>query len=129
LFIHKDIGSGLNFNTSDPIRILHLSFASIAVSSAGFSPIILAHRFRQSKYWRKFSKLSLIFGLLSNLPSFIIFMGLITSTMQNIRGIMEKLSVLIPLLWLIVISINLIRRHGKQLSVESNRIDLIIDQH
>jgi hypothetical membrane protein len=114
LFLHQNIG-----NTDAPkpltlVRILHLTFASLGVMGAGFSPFFLYNRFKYDPYWKEFGIYSLIAGFMSNLPSVVMSISLMTSTLVDLKGLLEKLAVLIPLLWLIPVSMKLIRKETLQ---------------
>lgn len=107
-FLHHNIGNPELVNKNDISRILHLAFASISVAGSGISPFFLAIRFRKDPIFVNYSVFTLITGILANIPSIVLSLLLITSSGLVFKGILEKLAVLFPLLWLLIISIRLL---------------------
>lgn len=113
LFVDPNITYNEFTPPTDPIQIVHLIFASIAITGANWSPFFFRVRFKLSTYWKRFSTATIIIGIMSNIPSFVIFISILTSYLRGFIGLFEKISVFISLIWMAIISINLLRSNLK----------------
>jgi hypothetical membrane protein len=89
--------------------IMHTVSAFIAGLCLAISPFVVFPRIRRDRLWGNLKWYTLATGILANIPGLIFWISLATIRIPAWEGLIQRLGLAIPLLWVEVMSIQLLR--------------------
>jgi hypothetical protein len=100
---------------------MHILFAFLTGLSFSFSPIPFFFSLKQDPRWENYRVLTLTAAILANIPGIIFWITLFTTRLPEWEGIIQRLGLLFPLMWVEVMAIKLLRL-SKEESLKSQFI-------
>jgi len=91
------------------IGVLHMLSAFVAGSCLAISPFFIFFRMKQDKLWKKYRNFTLAIGVLANLPGVVLWVSIFTTRIPEWDGVVQRLGLLFPLLWIFVLSLRQLR--------------------
>jgi hypothetical protein len=92
---------------------MHMLFAFIAGLSLAFSPLPFFFSMKHDSRWKNYRGVTLVTVILSNIPGIIMWITLFTTRLPEWEGIIQRLGLVFPLIWVEVMAIKLLRRPKK----------------
>ena len=75
----------------------------------GISPLVIFVRMKKDGQWGDYSWFTLLMGILANIPGLILWASFFTTRIPAWEGVIQRLGLVFPLLWIEVIAIRLLR--------------------
>lgn len=88
---------------------MHMLFAFFTGLSFSFSPIPFFFSLKKDPRWENYSAVTLAAAILANIPGIVFWITLFTTRLPEWEGIIQRLGVLFPLIWVEVMAIQLLR--------------------
>ena len=88
---------------------LHMLSAFAAGICLAISPFFIFFRIQQDKAWEKYRSFSFVTGVLANLPGIVLWVSIFTARIPEWEGVMQRLGLLFPLIWIFVLSLQQLR--------------------
>jgi hypothetical membrane protein len=89
--------------------VLHMVSAFVAGLCLSISPFFIYFRMKQDEAWVKYRCFTLATGVLANLPGIVLWASIFTTRIPEWEGVMQRLGLLFPLLWVFVLSFRQLR--------------------
>ncbi len=93
---------------------MHMLFAFFTGLSFAFSPLPFFFSQKKDPRWKKYSAVTLAAAILANIPGIIFWITMFTTRLPEWEGIIQRLGLLFPLMWVEVMAIQLLRLSGKE---------------
>jgi hypothetical membrane protein len=87
---------------------LHAFFAFMAGACLAISPLVCFFGLR-GRGWERFRPFTLITGILANVPGLIFWVSFFTTRLPAWEGLLQRLGIFFPMMWIWVVSKNLFR--------------------
>ena len=103
--------------------VIHSISSFIAGFSLAFSPIVIFPRLKTNPDFKNFARFTLTMGILANIPGLVFWVSFFTTRVLNFEGLIQRLGILIPLIWIVVMAIQQIRlshRRSQDIRVSQN---------
>ena len=97
-------GGCANVIARTPVGTMHILSAFIAGMSLGVSPFFIFARIRKDAQWKNYTWFTLAIGILANIPGLILWGSFFTTRMTEIEGLIQRLGIIFPLIWIGVMS-------------------------
>jgi len=91
------------------IGIMHMLFAFLAGMCLGISPFFIFARLRKDPQWKKYSKFTLITGIMANVPGIIFWITLATVRFPAIEGLIQRAGIVFVFIWIGVMSLKMLK--------------------
>jgi hypothetical membrane protein len=88
---------------------LHTVAAFVTGSCIAISPLVIFARLRRDRWWKNCSWFTLAMGIMANIPGLILWTTFLTTRMPEWEGVIQRLRVAYPLLWVEVMAVHLLR--------------------
>ena len=88
---------------------MHMLFAFITGLSLAFSPLPFFFNMKANSRWEDYRGLTLAAVILSNIPGIVMWITFFTTRLTEWEGIIQRLGLVFPLLWIEVIAIRLLQ--------------------
>lgn len=98
--------------TKTTTGLLHMLFAFIAGLCISISPFFIYFRMKLDNAWEKYRFFTLATGVLSNLPGIVLWVSMFTTRIPEWEGVIQRLGLFFPMLWVFVISLRCLRIRG-----------------
>ena len=92
---------------------MHMLFAFFTGLSFSFSPIPFFLGMKKDPRWKKYSAVTLVAAILANIPGIIFWITMFTTRLPEWEGVIQRLGLLFPLIWVEVMAIQLLRLSRK----------------
>lgn len=99
--------------TKTVIGILHMLSAFVTGSCLAISPFFIFFRMKKDMRWKQYRSFTLSIGVLSNLPGVVLWISVFTTRIPEWEGIIQRLGLLFPLIWIFVLSLHINNLHRK----------------
>lgn len=93
--------------TKTVIGILHMLSSFVAGLCLAISPFFIFFRMKKDTRWKKYRSFTLSIGVLSNLPGVVLWISIFTTRIPEWEGIIQRLGLLFPLIWIFVLSLRI----------------------
>lgn len=103
---HCNEGCTNILKSPDYIGILHSITSFIAGFCLAFAPIVIFPRLKKDAQLRSFAWFTLAMGILANIPGLIFWLSFFTVRMSSWEGLIQRLGIFIPLIWILVTAIH-----------------------
>ncbi len=91
------------------IGIMHMLSAFVAGACLAISPFFIFFRMKQDQLWKKYKSFTLTMGVLANIPGVVLWASLFTSRIPEWEGVIQRLGLLFPLIWIFVLALQQLR--------------------
>lgn len=88
---------------------MHMLFAFLTGFSFAMSPIPFYFRLKGDPRWENYKTITLAAAVLANIPGIILWISMFTTRLPEWEGIIQRLGLLFPLIWMEVMAIKLQR--------------------
>lgn len=88
---------------------MHIATSFMVGSCLAIAPLIIFLRLRKDRLWKNYSWFTLGMGILANIPGVILWTSFLTTRISAWEGIIQRLGIVFPLLWVEVMAIHLLR--------------------
>jgi hypothetical protein len=88
---------------------LHMVFALLTGAPFAIAPFFFLPRLASDERWARYRWFSLASGLLGNIPGITMWVSFLTVRMRAWEGVLQRLGVVFPLLWVEVMAIRLLQ--------------------
>lgn len=89
--------------------IMHMLFAFIAGMCLAISPFFIFARLRKDSKWKKYSKFTLITGIMANVPGIIFWITLATVRFPAIEGLIQRSGIIFIFIWIGMMSYRMLQ--------------------
>lgn len=113
---HCDLGCANFIVERNFTGTLHALSAFIAGLNLGISPFFIFRRMRKDPQWKNYRWFTMIMAVLTNIPGITLWITLFTNGTLEMGGIIQRLGVIFPLIWIGVLSYRML-----QLSVQGGQ--------
>ncbi len=93
----------------DWIGIIHSLASFVAGFCLALSPIVIFPRLKKNKRLRNFAWFTLTMGILANIPGLVFWFSFLTTRMSDWEGLIQRLGIFIPLIWIVAMAIQQMR--------------------
>jgi hypothetical membrane protein len=94
---------------TDFTGIMHMLFAFIAGMCLAISPFFIFARLRKDYKWKKYSKFTLITGIMANVPGIIFWITLATVRFPAIEGLIQRSGIIFIFIWIGMMSYRMLQ--------------------
>ena len=108
-YFHCDLGCVNVIQEPNFRGQMHMLFAFFTGLSLSFSPIPFFFNLKKDPRWENYGAVTLAAAILANIPGIIFWITLFTTRLPEWEGIIQRLGVLFPLIWVEVMAIRLLR--------------------
>jgi hypothetical protein len=108
-YYHCDVGCVNIIRDPDFRGQMHMLFAFIAGLSLAFSPLPFFFGMKHDLRWKNYRGVTLVTVILSNIPGIIMWITLFTTRLPEWEGIIQRLGLIFPLIWVEVMAVKLSR--------------------
>jgi hypothetical protein len=88
---------------------MHMLFAFLTGLSFSFAPIPFFFSLRDDPRWKKYRGVTLAAAILANIPGITLWVTMFTTRLPEWEGIIQRLGILFPLIWVEVMAVRLLR--------------------
>jgi hypothetical protein len=88
---------------------MHIGTAFISGFCLAISPFVVFPRLRKDNRWKNYGWFTLVMGILANTPGLVFWTSFLTTRISDWEGVIQRLGILFPLLWVEVMAIRLLR--------------------
>jgi hypothetical protein len=106
-YYHCDVGCVNIIDEPDFSGQMHMLFAFIAGFSLAFSPLPFFFSMKHDPRWKNSRGITLTAVILSNIPGILMWIKLFTTRLPEWEGVIQRLGLLFPLIWVAVMAIKL----------------------
>jgi hypothetical protein len=108
-YYHCDVGCVNVIQEPDFRGQMHMLFAFFTGLSFALSPIPFFFDLKKDPRWKNYRTFTLAAAILANIPGIILWITLLTTRVPEWEGIIQRLGILFPLIWVEVMAIKLLR--------------------
>ena len=108
-YFHCDVACLNILDEPDFRGQMHMMFAFIAGLSLAFSPLAFYLSMKEEPQWKVYRRWTLIAVILSNIPGITMWISLFTVRLPEWEGLIQRLGLFFPLIWVEVTAIKLLR--------------------
>lgn len=94
--------------------VMHTLCAFIAGMNLSVSPFFIFVTIRKDPVWKKLKWFTMAMGVLANIPGIILWVSFFTTRMPEIEGLIQRLGIVFPLLWIGVMSCKMLQLSWKR---------------
>jgi hypothetical protein len=120
-YFHCALGCVNVFKEPDFRGQMHILFAFLTGLSFSFSPIPFFFSLKEDSRWKSYRAVTLAASVLANIPGITLWITMFTTRLPEWEGIIQRLGLLFPLMWVEVMAIRLLRL-SKEESLKSRFI-------
>ncbi len=113
-YFHCNLGCVNVIKEPDFRGQIHMLFAFFTGLSFSFSPLLFYFGQKKDPRWEKYSAVTLAAAILANIPGIIFWITMFTTRLPEWEGIIQRLGLLFPLIWVEVMAIQLLRLSRKE---------------
>ena len=95
------------------IGVMHMLFAFIAGMCLAISPFFIFARLRKDSQWKKYSKFTLITGIMANVPGIIFWITLATVRFPAVEGLIQRAGIVFIFIWIGAMSLKMLKVNKK----------------
>ena len=95
---------------------LHMAFALLTGAPFALSLFFFLPRLAQDERWAKYRWFTLVSGILGNVPGIVMWISFLTVRVRAWEGLMQRLGIAFPLLWVEVIALRLLQLSSRDSS-------------
>jgi hypothetical membrane protein len=88
--------------------ILHIVTSFVAGFCLAVSPLVTFPILKKDQRWKKYSWFTLAMGIVGNIPGLILWVSFFTTRIPAWEGLIQRLGIAFPLLWVEVIAVQLL---------------------
>jgi hypothetical membrane protein len=88
---------------------MHIVTSFMTGSCLAISPLVIFLRLRKDKRWKSYGWFTLVMGILANIPGLILWTSFLTTRIPEWEGVIQRLGIVFPLLWVEVMAMRLLR--------------------
>jgi hypothetical protein len=99
---------------------VHIVTSLLSGFSLGIAPFAVFVRMRSDQRWKNLRWFTLAMGVLANVPGITLWISFFTTRIPEWEGVIQRLGIVFPLLWVEVIAIYLLRLRAVGKSTRSN---------
>jgi len=107
-YFHCDVGCVNVVREPDFRGQMHMLFAFITGLSLAFSPLPFFFRMKHDSRWKRYRGVTMATVILSNIPGIAMWITLFTIRLPEWEGIIQRLGLIFPLIWVEVMAIQLL---------------------
>jgi len=108
-YFHCEVGCVNILAEPDFRGQMHMLFAFIAGLSLAFSPLPFYFSMKGDANWKAYRGWTLIAVILSNIPGIVMWVSLFTTRIPQWEGLIQRLGLLFPLIWVEVTGLKLLK--------------------
>ncbi|MFC1976142.1 DUF998 domain-containing protein [Chloroflexota bacterium] len=113
-YFYRDLGCVNVIQEPDYRGQMHMLFAFFTGLSFAFSPIPFFFSLKKDPRWENYRAVTLAAAILANIPGIIFWITMFTTRLPEWEGIIQRLGLLFPLIWVEVMAIQLLRLSKKE---------------
>ncbi len=91
---------------------MHIVTSFLSGFCLSMAPFAIFVRLRSDQRWQNYRWFTLAMGILANLPGLILWISFFTTRIPEWEGLIQRLGIVFPLLWVEVIAVHLLRLSG-----------------
>ena len=110
---HCDVGCA-NVIAQTGTGIMHTLCAFVAGMNLSVSPFFIFVTIRKDPVWKQLQWFTLAMGVLANIPGLILWVSFFTTRIPEIEGLIQRLGIVFPLLWIGVMSCKMLQLSQKR---------------
>lgn len=114
-YYHCDVGCVNVIHDPNFRGQMHMLFAFITGLSLAFSPLPFFFSMKQDSRWKNYRGVTLAAVILSNVPGIVMWITLFTTRLLEWEGIIQRLGLVFPLIWVEVMAIKLLRTSKEEI--------------
>ncbi len=99
---------------------LHALASFIAGMNLGISPFFIFARMRKDPKWSNYKWFTMIMAILANIPGITLWVTVFTIGAPEFGGIIQRLGILFPLIWIGVIAYRMLQLYSKRIKTETH---------
>ena len=103
-----------NVMSQTPGGIIHTGCAFIAGMNLAVSPFFIFLRIQKDPAWKDYRWFTLAMGIFANIPGVILWVSFFTTRIPEIEGLIQRLGIIFPLLWIGVMSYKMLQLSRKK---------------
>jgi hypothetical membrane protein len=88
---------------------MHIVTSFMVGSCLAIAPLAMFARLGKDQRWKNYRWFTLAMGVLANIPGLILWTSFLTTRMPEWEGLIQRLGIVFPLLWVEVMAIHLLR--------------------
>jgi hypothetical protein len=108
-YYHCDVGCVNIIREPDFRGQMHMLFAFIAGLNLAFAPLPFYFSMKHDSHWKSYRSVTMAAVILSNIPGILMWITLFTTRLPEWEGIIQRLGLLFPLIWVEVMAIKLFK--------------------
>jgi len=108
-YFHCELGCVNVIQEPDFRGQMHMLFAFLTGLSFSFAPIPFFFSMKNDPRWVNYRSFTLAAAILANIPGIIFWITLFTTRLPEWEGVIQRLGLLFPLIWVEVMAIHLLR--------------------
>ncbi len=113
-YFHCDVACVNVIKEPDFRGQMHMLFAFITGLSFAFAPIPFFFSMKKDPRWENYGAVSLAAAILANIPGIIFWITMFTTRLPEWEGLIQRLGLLFPLIWVEVMALRLLRLSQKK---------------
>lgn len=113
-YFHCDVGCVNVIDEPDFRGQMHMLFAFFAGISLAFAPLPFFFAMKGDTRWQRYRGVTMAAVILSNIPGITMWITLFTTRLPEWEGLIQRLGLAFPLLWVEVIAIAMLRNAGRE---------------
>jgi len=106
-YYHCDVGCVNIIREPDFRGQMHMLFAFITGLSLAFSPLPFFFSMKHDSRWKNYRSVTIATVILSNIPGIVMWITLFTTRLPEWEGIIQRLGLIFPLIWVELIAIKM----------------------
>lgn len=114
-YYHCDVGCVNVIQDPNFRGQMHMLFAFITGLSLAFCPLPFFFSMKQDSRWKNYRGVTLAAVILSNVPGIVMWITLFTTRLPEWEGIIQRLGLVFPLIWVEVMAIKLLRTSKEEI--------------
>ena len=91
------------------IGSIHMFSAFIAGMCLSIAPFFIFARLKKDPLWKKYTLLTLITGIIANIPGIIFWITLATTRFPAIEGLIQRLGIVFVLIWIEIMGLKMLK--------------------
>jgi hypothetical membrane protein len=91
------------------IGSMHILSAFIAGMCLSIAPFFIFVRLKKDPVWKKYTHLTLITGIISNIPGIILWITFATTRLPAIEGLIQRLGIVFVLIWIGIMGLKMLK--------------------
>ncbi len=96
------------------VGIMHILCAFIAGMNLAVSPFFIFLRIHKDPVWKDYRWFTLAMGIFANIPGVMLWVSFFTTRMPEIEGLIQRLGIVFPLIWMGVMSFKMLQLSQKR---------------